>query len=217
MWTPAARAHHGRDTLPSTTCLSDREWALAEPHLPPPARTGRPRRWPLRRIIDAVLYVLRAGCAWPLLPVGHVPPWRTVYWWFRRLLANGTWDRLSAALVMADRERVGRAPQPTGCVLDSQTAKAGGTGVAGLRGYDPAKRAVGRKRTALVDTDGRLLLAAVAPAGRHDTQLGAVVLRVSRRLWPFLARCWTDAGFAGPRVAHATHVRIAVVGARSRT
>lgn len=134
MWTPAARAHHGRDTLPSTTCLSDREWALAEPHLPPPARTGRPRRWPLRRIIDAVLYVLRAGCAWPLLPVGHFPPWRTVYWWFRRLLANGTWDRLSAALVMADRERVGRAPQPTGCVLDSQTAKAGGTGVAGPRG-----------------------------------------------------------------------------------
>ena len=118
---------------------------------------------------------------------------------------------------MADRERVGRAPQPTGCVLDSQTAKAGGTGVAGPRGYDPAKRAVGRKRTALVDTDGRLLLAAVAPADRHDTQLGAMVLRVSRRLWPFLARCWTDAGFAGPRVAHATHVRIAVVGARSRT
>jgi hypothetical protein len=64
----------------------------------------------------------------------RVPPWRTVYWWFRRLLANGTWDRLSAALVMADRERVGRAPQPTGCVLDSQTAKAGGTGVAGSRG-----------------------------------------------------------------------------------
>ena len=64
----------------------------------------------------------------------RVPPWRTVYWWFRRLLANGTWDRLSAALVMADRERVGRAPQPTGCVLDSQTAKAGGTGVAGPRG-----------------------------------------------------------------------------------
>lgn len=63
-----------------------------------------------------------------------LPPWRTVYWWFRRLLANGTWDRLSAALVMADRVRVGRAPQPTGCVLDSQTAKAGGTGVAGSRG-----------------------------------------------------------------------------------
>jgi transposase len=62
-----------------------------------------------------------------------------------------------------------------------------------------------------------LLLAAVAPADRHDTHLGAMVLRVSRRLWPFLARCWTDAGFAGPRVAHATPVRIAVVGARSRT
>ena len=78
MWTPSARAHHGRATRPYTTCLSDREWALAEPHLPPPARTGRPRRWPLRRIIDAVLYVLRAGCAWHLLPIGHFPPWRTV-------------------------------------------------------------------------------------------------------------------------------------------
>ena len=89
MWTPAARAHHGRDPLLSTTCLFDREWALVEPHLPPPARTGRPRRWALRRVVDAVLYVLRAGCAWPLLPVGDFPPggpftggsaacWRTV-------------------------------------------------------------------------------------------------------------------------------------------
>ena len=70
------------------------------------------------------------------------------------MLANGTWDRLSAALVMADRERVGRAPQPTGCVLDSQTAKAGGTGVAGPRGYDPAKKINGRKRHILVDSRG---------------------------------------------------------------
>ena len=71
MWTPAARAHHGRDPLLSTTCLFDREWALVEPHLPPPARTGRPRRWPLRHVVTAILYVLRAGCAWPFLPVGQ--------------------------------------------------------------------------------------------------------------------------------------------------
>lgn len=212
MWTPTARAHYGRERSHRATRLTDPEWQIVKPHLPLPAATGRPRRWPLRAVVDAIRRVLRTGEPWDALPPDY-PPWQTVYRWFRRLLADGTWDLLDAALVMADRQRTGREPQPTGCVLDTQTARAGGIGVAGPRGYDPGKRVAGRKRVLLVDTGGRLLVAGAAPANRHDTRLGAALLRASRRLWPFLARCWADGGFAGPRVAHATHVRITAVGA----
>jgi hypothetical protein len=98
---------------------------------------------------------------------------------------------------MADRERVGREPSPTAAVVDAQAARSGGTGVAGRRGYDTAKRVVGRKRPAHVDTDGRLLLAAVSPADMHDSHGGVALLRTSRRSWPFLALCYADRAYAG--------------------
>jgi transposase len=63
MWTPTARAQLAREACPYATCLTDAEWALVAPFLPVPARTGRPRRWPMRSILDAILYVLRTGCA----------------------------------------------------------------------------------------------------------------------------------------------------------
>jgi transposase len=82
----------------------------------------------------------------------------------------------------------------------------------GRRGYDAAKRVVGRKRHALVDTDGRLLLATVSPADLHDSHGGIALLRTSRRLWPFIALCYADRAYAGPRVAGATPVCVALVG-----
>jgi transposase len=113
--------------------------------------------------------------------------------------------------VIADRERVGRNASPTASVIDAQAARSGGVGVAGGRGYDAAKRVVGRKRHALVDTDGRLLLAAVSPADLHDTHGGIALLRASRRPWPFVALCYADRAYAGARVAEATPVRVELV------
>ncbi len=212
MWTPAARMALAREPRPYATGLTDREWALVAPQLPAPARTGRPRRWPQRLVLDAILYVLRTGCAWRHLP-REFPPWSTVLRWFLRLSRTGTFERLAHALAMADRERVGRQASPSGAVLDAQAARAGGVGVAGERGYDPARRVVGRKRHLLTDTDGRLLVAAVSPASLHDSHGGAALLRASRRPWPFLARCWADRAYAGERVALATPVAVSIVGA----
>ena len=212
MWTPAARAQLARDPRPYATSLTDAEWALVSPSLPAPASTGRPRRWPMRAIPDAILYVLRTGCAWRHLP-HEFPPWPTVHRWFLRLSWSGVFERLAHALTMRDRARVGREASPTGAIVDAQAARSGGVGVAGARGYDPARRVVGRKRHALTDTDGRLLLAAVSPADLHDSHGGIALLRASRRPWPFLARCFADRAYAGERVASATPVEVTVVGA----
>ena len=211
MWTPAARAQLARPAEPYATSLTDVEWALARPFLPPPSPCGRRRRWPMRLLLDAVLYVLRTGCAWRHLP-RDFPPWQTVLRWFLRLARSGAFERLAHALAMADRERAGRGASPTAAVVDAQAARSGGVGVAGRRGYDAAKRVVGRKRHALVDTDGRLLLAAVSPASLHDSHGGVALLRASRRPWPFVALCYADRAYAGARVADATPVAVELVG-----
>ncbi len=212
MWTPAARARLARAATPNPTCLTDAEWLIARPFLPLPAPRGRRRRWSMRRVFDGVLYVLRTGAAWRHLP-RDFPPWQTTLRWFLRLARSGAFERMAHALAMADRERAGRGASPTAAVVDAQAARSGGVGVAGRRGFDAAKRVVGRKRHALVDTDGRLLLAAVSPADLHDSHGGIALLRTSRRPWPFVALCYADRAYAGPRVAEATSVAIEIVGA----
>jgi putative transposase len=88
----------------------------------------------------------------------------------------------------------------------------GGVGVKGGRGYDAAEKVTGRKRHALADTDGRLLLAAASPASLHDSRGGAALLAMSRRPWPFLARCFSDRAYAGSHVAQASPVAVTIVG-----
>lgn len=78
MWTPTTRDHYRRPATRYQSDLTDAEWRLMKPHLPPPKTTGRPRAWPLREIVNAIFYVLRGGIAWRLLPCDF-PPWRTAY------------------------------------------------------------------------------------------------------------------------------------------
>lgn len=212
MWTPAARAQLARDACPYATSLTDAEWGTVAPFLPTPATTGRPRRWPLRAILDAILYVLRTGGAWRHLP-REFPPWGTVHRWFLALSRAGAFERLAHALAMADRERAGREASPTAAVLDAQAARSGGVGVAGERGFDPARRVVGRKRHLLTDTDGRVLLVAISRADLHNSHGGVALLKASRRPWPFLARCFADRAYTGERVGKATSVAVTIVGA----
>jgi transposase len=211
MWTPTARAELARRSQPYATCLTDAEWQIAEAFLPASAPYGRPRRWSMRALLDGMLYVLRTGCAWRHLP-RDFPPWQTTLRWFLRLARSGAFEHMAHALTLADRERAGRGASPTAAVVDAQAARSGGTGVAGRRGYDAAKRVSGRKRHALVDTDGRLLLAAVSPADLHDSHGGTALLRISRRAWPFVALCYADRAYAGPWVANATSVQVQLVG-----
>jgi transposase len=105
------------------TDLSDAEWVLIQPHLPAPRAPGRPRVHPLREILDAVFfYVVRGGCTWRLLPHDS-PPWKTVYHYFRLWRIDGTWERLHEALRRRARVHLGRDPQPSAGIVDSQSVK----------------------------------------------------------------------------------------------
>ena len=104
------------------TDLTDDEWQLVEPHLPAAKPGGRPRSVDVREVVNAVRYLLRAGCAWRLLP-HEFPAWQTVYAYFRAWEADGTWERVAAALRRDLRAARGRAPEPSAAVLDSQTVK----------------------------------------------------------------------------------------------
>ena len=104
------------------TDLTDAQWAMIAPHLPVPKICGRPRRTDLRAVIDAILYLLRTGCQWRLLP-SDFPPWGTVWWYFRRWRLEGVWTRLHRALHRAVRAAKGQNPEPAVVIMDSQSVK----------------------------------------------------------------------------------------------
>jgi transposase len=102
--------------------LTDAEWLLLEPLLPVTQPRGQERIHDYRTIVDAILYVLRGGNTWRALP-HDLPPWSTVYTYFRDWTIDGTWKRVHDALAEADREVAGREPEPSAGVLDSQTVR----------------------------------------------------------------------------------------------
>ncbi len=104
------------------TDLTDAQWAVLEPLVPPPRPGGRPPKHPRRELVDAMLYVLRSGEAWRRLP-HDLPPWQTVYHYFRLWRRDGTWERVNAALRERTRLRAGREATPSAAILDSQSAK----------------------------------------------------------------------------------------------
>jgi putative transposase len=193
------------------TDLTEAEWRVIEPYLPPPKTTGRPRAWSMREIVNAIFYVLRGGIAWRLLPA-DLPPWGTTYRWFAAWRDSGLFERINHALVMADRERAGREASPSAAILDSQSVKT--TEAGGPRGYDAGKKINGRKRQALVDTDGRALLLEPHPADIQDRDAGGPLLRASRALFPFIERLFTDAAYDHQRVITATRILVEVVRKR---
>ena len=152
--------------------LTDAEWAQFEPLVPGPLPGGRPVKYERREIINAILYVLRAGCAWRLMP-HDLPPKETAYAYFERWSEDGTWEKIAEALRGKVRRAAGKKPTPTAAILDSQAVKTSAQG--GPRGFDVAKQTIGRKRHVLVDTLGLIWLVHVTAASVQDRD-GALLL-----------------------------------------
>jgi putative transposase len=111
-----------RQRLAYTTDLTDEEWQILKPLLPPGKAGGRPRKYPLREVLNGIQCVLRAGCAWRLMP-HDLPQWQTVYQTFRAWRQDGTWLRIHDQLRDEVRTRMGRHRQPSAAIIDAQTVK----------------------------------------------------------------------------------------------
>jgi putative transposase len=148
--------------------VANRQWQLLRQLLPQRSRLGR-RPIDRRRIINAILYVVRTGCQWRLLPK-NFPKWSTVYGIFWKWRNDGTWQKIHDALRAKTRRAAGKKSTPTVAIIDSQSIRTAEGGEE--RGYDAAKKITGRKRHIAVDTLG-LLLAVVVHGADWQDQEGA--------------------------------------------
>ncbi len=102
--------------------LTDKEWQIIKPLIPPPKPGGHPRTVDMRQVVNAIFYLLRTGCSWEMLP-HDFPPYSTVYYYFRRWQKRGVWEQLNQVLREQVRMKQGRSPQATAAIVDSQSVK----------------------------------------------------------------------------------------------
>jgi putative transposase len=169
---------------PYPSDLTDAQWAVLAPLIPPAWPGGRPRKTDMRQVINVLFYLVREGCTWRALP-HDFPPWRTVYNYFRWWAGDGTWQTLIDTLRPQVRAQAGRQPTPRVACIDSQSVKTaqGGQNV----GSDGGKKVRGRKRHVVVDTLGLLMAVVVTAANVDDAQAAQQLFaQLPGKDWPRL-------------------------------
>jgi putative transposase len=160
------------------TDLTDEQWALIEPLIPPAKPGGRPRTVDLRLVVNTIFYSAKAGCQWAMLPI-DLAKRSTANDYLNAWQADGTWQAILDALRQQVRVAAGRDPNPSKAAIDTQTVK--GSEAGGTRGYDGGKKTRGRKRHLIVDSLGLLMVVLVTAANLDD---GTTAPEVLKRLTP---------------------------------
>ena len=196
MWTDEARERYKDDGRRYPSDLTDAEWQTIEPVLCGYSTLTVD----LREMVNACLYLEKAGCPWRFLPK-EFGPWQTVRTWHDRFRGDGIWSDIAALLTRAVRVKQGREPEPTTAILDSQSVVSGPQ--AGPRGVDGNKKVRGIKRHVLTCSLGFVLAVLVTAANMHDTQpVGALLALAAGDGWA-VERVKVDGIYVGPRMAAA--------------
>ncbi|WP_260676017.1 IS5 family transposase [[Scytonema hofmanni] UTEX B 1581] len=184
---------------PYPTDISDTEWDLIKSMIPAERKRkrGKKREVDIREVVNAIFYILRAGCTERMMP-HDLPAWQTVYSYFQRWQRKGVWQKIHSALRSQLREISGRDAEPSAGIIDSQTVKT--TEKGGVKGYDAGKKINGRKRHILVDTMGLILMVVVHAASIQDRDGAKLVFDKIFHVFPKLHLIWADAGYAGSLV-----------------
>lgn len=199
MWTTENRHRYDRDKLRYPSDLTDAEWQLIEPLIPPAKRGGGKRTVNMREVVNGVMYVLSTGCQWRYIPK-DLPPRSTVNGYFCLWGWDGTLEKIHHALYVKCREQAEREASPTTCIIDSQSVKSAEKGGPAIdpHGFDAAKLIKGKKRHVLVDTLGLVLHALVTAADVQDRDGGILLLSTLFGQFPFLHKLFADSAYAGP-------------------
>ena len=204
MWTKENRLLYDRSHLRYESDLTDAEWALVAPLIPPAKHGGAHRTVDIREVLNGLLYILSTGCQWRAIPK-DLPPRSTLHDYLDRWGYDGTLERLHHALYVQCREQAGRQASPTGAIIDSQSVKSAEKGGRAIdpAGYDPGKKIKGKKRHLLVDTQGLVLQVIVHAADIQDRDGGVLLLASLFGLFPFLRKLYADAGYQGAKFQNA--------------